>query len=75
MNYTLNEQTAKAIAGLIPFLVNVEEIEFDNNRLPDPIAGLIVMAAFMNPTVKVLRMENNPLKGCVSNAIGQLTRL
>ena len=30
-NYHLNEATAKAIACLIPFLVNVDEIEFDNN--------------------------------------------
>jgi len=56
VNYSLNDQTAKAIAGLIPFLVNVEEIEFDNNRLSDPIAALVVLATFMNPTVKILRI-------------------
>ena len=56
VNYALNEQSSKAIACILPFLVNVEEVVFVNNGLTDQIGGLVVMGVFMNPTIKVLRM-------------------
>ena len=56
MNYALNEPSSKAIACILPFLVNVEEVEMDNNMLSDSIGGLIVMGVFMNPTIKALRL-------------------
>jgi len=34
-NYTLNEPTLKAIACLIPFLVQVDEVHFSNNGMQD----------------------------------------
>ena len=56
VNYALNEPSSKAIACILPFLVNVEEVEMDNNMLSDSIGGLIVMGVFMNPTIKALRL-------------------
>jgi hypothetical protein len=51
-NYRLNEPTIKAIACTIPWIVNLEEIEFENNEVLDHVGSTILMGAFMNPTLK-----------------------
>ena len=55
-NYFLNEPTLKAIAVLIPWLVNVEEVEFNNIKISDHLATSILMGVFMNPTIKTLKL-------------------
>lgn len=50
-NYTLDEPTTKALCMLIPFLAEVQEIELLNNMISDIMAGVILLAVYMNPTV------------------------
>jgi hypothetical protein len=55
-NYHLNNQTAKSIACLIPWLVQVNEIEFDKNQINDHIAAVILLACYMNPSIKIVKI-------------------
>ena len=58
-NYTLNEPTLKAIACLIPFLPQVEELNFSNNGMQDMVGSCLVFAAFLNPTIKHFFIQGN----------------
>lgn len=57
INYSLNEPTLKAIACLLPFLVNVEEIHLENNKINDHLAAVLIFSCFMNPVLKSVRMN------------------
>jgi hypothetical protein len=73
-NYSLNEPAAKSIAVLIPFLVNVVEVEFINNKMEDHITSALAMAIFMNPTITSFRFNSNYLKGCTINALSGMMK-
>ena len=73
-NYHLNEPTTKAIACLIPYLVNVDEVEFDNNQINDQIAACVAMSIFMNPMIKTFRFMNNNCKASFCSSIHALVR-
>jgi uncharacterized protein YjbI with pentapeptide repeats len=73
-NYHLNEPTCKAIACLIPFLVNVDEVEMDNNQIGDNIAAVIAMAIFMNPIIKTFKYTNNTGKAAFCSTIHSVVR-
>jgi len=68
-NYSLNEPILKAIACTIPFLVNVEEIQMENNRMSDSLTSIIILSAFMNPTTSRLIINMNHIRGCATKSL------
>jgi hypothetical protein len=45
-NFNLDEATGKSLACIIPFIVDIEEMEFANNQLTDHVAASLVLAFF-----------------------------
>lgn len=58
-NYQLDDQTAKALALIIPYLRDFTDIELYNNQLTDTVAAVIVLAYFVNPTMNRFKMGYN----------------
>lgn len=58
-NYHLDENTGKALACTIPFMTNIDEVEMISNGLSDHLITTIIMAVFMNPTVKKFVVSKN----------------
>lgn len=50
-NFTLDDNTAKALSMTLPFMVEVQELELMNNLMNDIMAGVVVLAVFMNPSI------------------------
>ena len=48
----LNENTIKAVVCTIPFIYDIHECEFMNNQITDIMSSVILMACFVNPSVK-----------------------
>ncbi len=45
-NFNLDEATTKSLACIIPFIVDIEEMEFSNNQLMDHVAATLVLGFF-----------------------------
>ena len=71
INYALNEPTLKAFACLLPFLVNVEEIHFENNKINDHLAAVIIFSCFMNPTLKSIKIHMSLMRGCATKTMSK----
>ena len=74
-DFKLDENTAKSIACIIPFLVNVQEVEFRNNGITDGVAAAIVMACFANPSITRISFGYNYLRHSCGRTIRKLTAL
>ena len=70
----LDDNTAKSIACLIPFLVDVVEVELKNNSITDNIAGAIAIACFANPKIDRITIAYNYLRGGFTKTFQALTR-
>ena len=47
----LSENLLKAIACTIPFIHDIFEVEFVNNQINDMVSSILMMAAFVAPSV------------------------
>ena len=61
-NFKLDENTTKALVCLIPFLVEINELELRNNQITDSVAGSLVLAVFANPSIKRLSITYNYMR-------------
>jgi len=73
-NYILNEPTLKAIACVIPFMVNVKEVEFQTNGIQDHLSCALILACYMNPTIDSFKMDGNPLRGASVNTMNEMVK-
>ena len=71
-NYHLDEPAAKAIACVIPFMVEISELEMQNNQLTDAIGGMFALAFFMNPSLKRLTMCYNYMRSTFTRSLSKL---
>ena len=71
-NYNLDDNTAKSIACIIPFLVDLDEVELRNNQITDNVAGVIAMACFANPRIKRLTFSYNYLRNAFARTFRKL---
>ena len=71
----MDENMAKSFACLIPFLVEVTEVELVNNQITDSVAGAIIMACFANPNIKRIKMAYNFLRNCCAKTLHSLIKL
>ena len=71
-NYFLDEPTAKAIACVLPFMLNITELELHNNQLTDSIGGMIVLAFFMNPMLTRLTICYNYMRSTFTKSLAKL---
>ena len=71
-NYHLDEQTAKSIACILPFMVEITELEMHNNQLTDVMGGMLVLAFFMNPNLKRLTICYNYLRSTFTKSLARL---
>lgn len=55
----LNENQIKALSCTIPFIYGIYECEFSNNQITDIMSTLLLMAAFINPSVKRFSFVGN----------------
>jgi hypothetical protein len=61
-DYMISERTAKALACIMPLLPDMTHVVLDNNGLSDPMCALLLLAAFMSPTLSHLELKQNDLK-------------
>jgi Ran GTPase-activating protein (RanGAP) involved in mRNA processing and transport len=71
-SYVISEETAKALACIMPLLPNMTHLILDDNGLSDAMCALLLLAAFMSPTLNHLELKQNSLK---SSAAGTLSEL
>ena len=71
-NFKLDESTTKSFVCLIPFLVDINELELRNNQITDAVAGSIVLAAFANPSIKRLSITYNYMRISFSRTLRKL---
>ena len=62
-NVQLDDNSSKALACIIPFLINITELELRGCDITDAVASAIVFAVFANPGIKRLTMTYNHLRG------------
>ena len=74
-NLKLDDNTVKAIACFIPFLVDIVEVEFRNNQLTDHVASAVIVGCFANPSVSRLTIAYNYLRASFSKTFTALARL
>ena len=55
--YHLNMAQAKSIACMIPVIRNLKTLILDDNGMSDHLCSLIVLAAYMNPTITKLAIK------------------
>ena len=68
-NFKLDENTVKALACLIPFLVDINEVELKNNQMLDSVSGAIVLACFANPSLKRITITYNFMRMSFSKTL------
>jgi hypothetical protein len=71
-NYILEKNQVKALACIIPVLPDLKRIHFSNNNISDEMGALLMMAAFQNPNLTEIFIEENNLKKCCSNTFRKL---
>ena len=71
-NYGISERTAKALACIIPLLPDMTHVVLDNNALSDPMCALLLLAAFMSPTLSHLELKQNNLKHSAACTLSEL---
>jgi len=58
-NYQLDDQTVKAIALVLPYILDITELEMANTQITDLISSCLVFSVFMNPNLKRLTFAYN----------------
>lgn len=74
-NYQLDENTTKAMAMTIPYMIGYTDLELFNNNLTDMTATAIIMAFFANPTMNRLSIAYNHLRMTFVSTFTQLIKL
>ena len=73
-NYHLDESTTKALACLLPYLVEVHELELFANQINDHVAAALLFGFFMNPKMHKLTISKNYMRGAFSKTLALLAR-
>lgn len=63
-NYPLDDATAKALVLTIPYMHDIKEFEANSNKLSDQLSGALLMAIFVNPSIRGIFFGYNFLRGC-----------
>ena len=63
-NFMLDDQTAKAVALILPYMHEVKEFEAYSNKMSDQISGALLFAVFLNPSITKISFGYNYLRGC-----------
>tara|TARA_B110000285_G_scaffold223688_1_gene279530 strand:- start:1157 stop:1954 length:798 start_codon:yes stop_codon:yes gene_type:complete len=71
-DYMISERTAKALACIMPLLPDMTHVVLDNNGLSDPMCALLLLAAFMSPTLSHLELKQNDLKHSTACTLSEL---
>ena len=58
-NYQLDDMTVKAIALVLPFILDITEIEMANTQITDLVSSCLVFSVFMNPSLKRITFAYN----------------
>lgn len=66
-NAELADNQIKALCCTIPIVQGLKHLKFQNNKLQDEMAPPLLMAAFMNPDLKILTFHSNYLRGSAGN--------
>ena len=61
-NFKLDDNLAKAIVCILPFMLEINEVELLNNQVTDTMSGALTMACFANPSVSRLNISYNYLR-------------
>jgi len=73
-NFNLDEATTKSLASIIPFIVDIEEMEFSNNQLMDFVAAALVLAFFQNPSLHKMTITYNFLRSSFCKTLTEMIK-
>jgi|688.fasta_scaffold338702_3 hypothetical protein len=74
-NYTLDDNTAKALCMTLPFMIEVQELELLNNMLNDLMVGVLLLAIYMNPTIMRFVYVANQARSVFKNTLIKMITL
>ena len=73
-NMQLSEVQCKAIALTIPFIHDIYEVEFINNQITDLVSTLLLLSAYINPSVKRFTYVSNLGRNTLRRTLIELTK-
>lgn len=71
-NYGLEMEQVKAICCTIPAINGLKEIRFVNNNLSDEMNAILIMAAYMSPSLDSITISRNSLQKISCKTMRQL---
>ena len=71
-NYPIDDLTAKALVLTIPYMHEIKEFEANSNKLSDQLSGALLMAIFVNPSIRGISIGYNFLRGCFCATLAKL---
>ena len=71
-NYSLDLAQVKAICCTIPLIKGLKHVQFIDNNLSDEMSAIVVMAAYMHPTVDSITISRNSLQKTACRTLRQL---
>ena len=74
-NRKIDDNTTKAIACILPFLLDINEVELKSTGMSDIVSGAIVMAIFSNTSIKRISITYNHLRGVFGKTLSSLMKL
>ena len=74
-NYQLDEQSVKALALVLPFIHDIDELELNNNQMNDAVASALAIAFFMNPRLKRISFAYNYIRNSFCRTLAKLISL
>ena len=71
-NYQLDDVTAKALALVLPYIHDINEVDFGNNQMTDLVSASVVMAIFANPKINRMTMAYNYMRSTFTRVLAKL---
>ena len=71
-NVGLAGNQIKALSCTLPIIAGIRELKFENNGLMDEMVPIILMAAYMNPDIDTISINNNYLRSSAANTYARL---
>ena len=73
-NLQLDESSIKAISSVIIFMTDIKELEFINNQMTDLVAGCLLLAVFIHPSIKKITIAYNYLRATFAKTLKRLAK-
>ena len=71
-NFTLDDNTTKALILILPYMHNFNELELYNNHLTDAVAPALLLSFFANPRMKKLTVAYNYMRTSFVRTLAEL---